>query len=179
MSTSCRTGLLAHSHIWSPSTATRHVTEALDLGLEVNHPRDVLDITCVADLGTWDVTRMSYMGPGWNSWHLDPLREAFPDGYASCTVFGPDPETFAKTQNQSPAIPVAQLCAYLTHRLAWEDPSMRPMADYFAVVGMFGSGKGLGRPWPLDAVFSADVVQAMRAGRIDQEAWSHWHHHFG
>lgn len=175
-------GLLAHSHSWSSETGAGHVTEALNRGVkESGHPRDVLDVTCVADLGTWDAMRMSYSGPALNVWHVDQLRDEFPGGYASCTVFGPPGETdaFAPVEGSFPNMPLAQLCAYLTSRLAWEDLSMRPIADYFRIAGMFGRASGFVHPWELDTVYSAEVAQALRAGRIDQSPWSKWSLGFG
>lgn len=168
-------GLLAHSHSWTSATAFDHVTETLSECVEVcNHPREVLDVACVADLGTWMAMRMSYSGPTLTTWYLDQLRDTFPDGYAGCGLVGPDPETFTSVEPKFPNIPVAQLCAYITNRLAWEDPSMRSMADYFRMAGMFGSGKGHLLPWDLDSVYSEEVAQALRAGEVNQLSWDHW-----
>lgn len=170
-------GLLAHSHSWADETAPDHITGALNEGLaRTQHPREALDAICVANLGTWTTMRMSYMGPTLTTWHLDRLRTTFPDGYASCVAFGPaQPGTFPDVEGTFPNIPVAQLCAFLTSRLAWEHPSMRPLADYFRVVGMFGHGQGQGRPWPLSEAYSAEVAQRLRDGNaISEEPWSQW-----
>lgn len=169
-------GLLAHSHSWVTGTAAGHVTEALNEALTVQqHPRDVLDITCVADLSTWTAMRMSYFGPRLNMWDQHPLRSTFPDGFASCAVMGPaDPESFGSVEDQFPDLPVAKLCAYLTSRLAWEDPSMRPMADYFRLVGMHGRGRGMSQAWALEAVYSAGVVADLRRGGVNDTPWDPW-----
>lgn len=174
-------GVLAHSHGWTAETAQEHITSALDAGLRsAAHPREVLDVTCVADVGTWNAMRMSYFGPQLNVWQVDELREVFPSGYASCVVFGPaDPEDFKSTEDAFPDIPVAKLCAYLTMRLAWEDPAMRGLADYFRVVGMFGTGSGSVQPWPLESVYTEEVVRQLRAGNVRPEPWSEWRITFG
>jgi len=170
-------GLLAHAHSWTPESAAGHVNGALLDGLlQAEHPRDVLDVVCVANLANWSATRMSYLGPALNMWHLDQQRDKFPEGYASCTVFGPpDGTQWGEAAVETfPEIPVAQLCAYLTSRLAWEDTALRSVADYFRVAGLFGRGEGQGRPWPLDAVYSPDVAAALARGRVEQSPWSPW-----
>ncbi len=174
-------GLLAHSHRWDASSVEGHVTSALKTGLRAaNHPRDVLDVVCVADAGAWFAMRISYFGPRLNVWHLDQFREALPSGYASCTVFGPaDPGDFAENEETFPDIPVGQLCAYVTTRLAWEDPSMRPLADYFRVVGLFGRGRGSVHPWPLETVYAPEVASRLQAGGVEPEPWSEWRIAFG
>lgn len=169
-------GLLAHSHSWSPSTAVEHVSEVLNAGLlACEHPRNLLDLVCVADLATWHSMRSSYHGPVLNVWYVDQFRDLFPGGYASATVFGPtDDEAWPRVEGEFPDIPVAQLCAQLTGRRAWEDAPLRPIADYFRVTGMLGRGRGIAKPWNLDDVYSEPVAQALRSGRIEQEFWSKW-----
>lgn len=174
-------GLLAHSHDWSTDSAADRVSSALEAGLRrAARPRDVLDIVCIADMGTWFAMRMSYFGPQLAVWQFNQLRAAFPSGYASCTVFGPaDPDQFASPADTFPDLPVAQLCAFLTTRMAWEDPAMRPLADYFRVVGMFGRGSGTIQPWPLEEVYSDEVASQLRLGNVRSEPWSEWRIAFG
>lgn len=169
-------GLLAHSHSWTTATAADHVTEVLNEAMSVQeHPRNVLDITCVANLGTWTAMRMSYFGPRLNVWDQHPLRGAFPDGFAACAVMGPaNPDSFNSIDNQIPDLAVAKLCAYLTSRLAWEDPSMRPMADYFRLVGMHGRDQGMTQAWHLSSVYSPGVVADLHRGRISNTPWDPW-----
>jgi len=170
-------GLLAHSHGWTASSATGHITGELAAALSgCQHPRELLDVVCVADTGTWSTMRMSYTGPMLNMWHLDRLREAFPDGYASASIMGPpDAAEWPEPEDGFPNIPVAQLCAALTERLAWEDKSIRAIADYFRVTGMMGRGKGEVRAWPLRHVYSQAVNDALRSGRVEHGVlWSRW-----
>jgi hypothetical protein len=60
-------GLLAHSHDWNrPGSAPlENISNAAwDLDhAEVTHPRESLDILCVADLNTWTRTRAPWMPP--------------------------------------------------------------------------------------------------------------------
>jgi hypothetical protein len=170
-------GLLAHAHSWSTDSASNHVAEAIHDGIDnAVHPRALLDVVCVASLGTWTTMKMSYGGPNLNVWHLDQLRDVFPHGYASAFAFGPAPEgTFAEVPGTFPNIPVAQLCAFLTSRLAWEDSSMRGIADYFRVAGLLGHGRGRNKAWRIDEVYSPEVYDRLRRG--DEHfigSWNQW-----
>lgn len=170
-------GLLAHAHSWVDATAADHVGNAVEEGLQgADHPRDVLDVVCVANLGTWTTMKTSYMGPNVSAWHLDQLRPDFPEGYASSVALGPAPSaTFAEVDGTFPNIPVAQLCAFLTSRLAREDPSMRPIADYFRVAGLLGHSRGSGKAWRLSEVYSDEVAERLRRDGVSWgEAWSTW-----
>lgn len=60
-------GLIAHSHIWkSPgSKPIDNISEALIRWDEehAKHPRETIDLVCVADLATWSTARMPYFPP--------------------------------------------------------------------------------------------------------------------
>lgn len=170
-------GLLAHSHEWSEDTALDHVTQALAQGCrDASHPSEILDVTCVADLGTWRATRMSYLGPrNGAAWETHPYREHFPDGVAIGAVSGPYREELEREREGFPIIPLAQLCGYLTQRIAWIDESARPLADYLRVTGTWGASSGEMRPWPLQDVYSDEVAARLRQGRHDgARRWSEW-----
>lgn len=170
-------GLLAHAHSWSAETASNHIGEVVDDGIEsASHPRNLLDVVCIANLGTWTTMKISYNGPNLNVWHLDRHREEFPDGYASATMFGPAPEgTFPEVPESFPNIPVAQLCAYLTSRLAWEDASMRDIADYFRVAGLLGHGRGRSKGWSIDGVYTPEVSDRLQGGNVTFAGrWNQW-----
>lgn len=174
-------GLLAHSHSWSADTAQDHVGGAVDAGLHAAaHPRDLLDAVCVANLGTWTTMKMSYMGPRVNTWELDRIGTTFPEGYASAIAFGPAPAgTLPEVDGTFPNIPVAQLCAFLTARMAYEDASMQPIADYFRVAGLLGRGQGNQMAWSLSDVYSDEVALRLQAGDVTwNNSWSHWGHAF-
>ena len=45
--------------------------------------------------------------------------------------------------------PVGSFLTVLLEKLAWRDPGLRPLAEYFVLAEMLGSGQGTGRMWPL------------------------------
>ncbi len=167
-------GLLAHDHVWHPGKANQHITEALDVGVQsAEHPRDVLDLVCVSNLATWSTTRIGYSGPNRSTWHLDSLRNVYVDGYASCVTSGPpDPSNWGNQHGQFPEIPFAQMCSFLMSRLAWEDPSLRSIAEFFRVTGLGGRSEGRLRSWDLSKVYSQGVVSELWRGHYDTSLWS-------
>lgn len=176
-------GLLAHSHSWASVESGRAlITDVLTESVwDSSHPREVLDLTCVADLGFWRVTKWPYRGPalggGW--WDNDGNRETYPHGYASCGFMGPLPpsDPFSQATRDFAEIPVAQLCVYLTTRLAREDSSMRPIAEYFRKVGMQGISVGMTRPFSVRTVYSPGVQEIFNAEHsVDWKMWSPWRH---
>ena len=60
-------GLLAHSHSWKDPNSTPEVNierKLLDSDKShAKHPRECLDLLCVADLGTWISSKMTFAGP--------------------------------------------------------------------------------------------------------------------
>ncbi|MFE2879220.1 DUF6602 domain-containing protein [Streptomyces roseus] len=63
-------GVLAHSHSWKGegSTPMKNVRAALSTALDsAQHPRDLLNLVCVADLATWTLMTAPWVGP--------PVRE--------------------------------------------------------------------------------------------------------
>jgi hypothetical protein len=66
-------GLLSHSHAWKAAgaTPTENVNRNLwkaDTAI-VNHPREMLDLLCVADLACWSSGRGTFFGPSPIPWH--------------------------------------------------------------------------------------------------------------
>ena len=59
-------GLLAHSHSWKTPNSTPETNIKQKLlesdKLHVSHPHECLDLLCVADLGTWISSKMTFVG---------------------------------------------------------------------------------------------------------------------
>lgn len=138
-------GLLAHSHHWkvSKSKPEENVSRKLLLAdaNNVQHPREMLDLLCVADIATWSASRRSWVGPG-----------MIPDWSQLEWVYGP--EGSAGTSYHRYDSSVGTLIISLLRRLAWEDVNIRQLAEYLLWTGVKGSGRGKGeRRWPAD-IFS-------------------------
>jgi hypothetical protein len=148
-------GLLAHSHDWNRpgSTPLENVSNAawdLDHAL-VEHPRESLDILCVADLNTWTRMRMPYMPPSAAAHNPNATADQKANGLCVTALVMRDPEA-------SPA-PVAVFIAYVIDRLSYADPSVAPFADGLRLTDTWGAGSGPQRLWDLADVFD-DRVRA-------------------
>ena len=139
-------GLVAHSHGWkrAGSTPADNVTRAAatrDAEL-ARHPRECLDLICVADLTTWTTVRVPWIDtPDGERCHVTRI-EAHPE--------------------VSPA-PVASFVTHLLRRLSYADPSLRPMTEGLFALEMLAIGGGHPRQWELDKVFSEEVRGQLRA----------------
>lgn len=170
-------GILAHSCSWAESSKISTIGAALHKSMQAcSNPREILDVICVADTGTWSTSKSPYYGPGINTWDdYDPFKETFPDGYAGAYWFGPSLRNEGEINLKFPNNPLAQLCAFLTHRIAWNDTSMRPMADYFRLTGLLGHGEGSRLAWSLDATYS-EAVKSQLPQRLEFRStlWNPW-----
>lgn len=159
-------GLLTHSHNWKGVKSTpiqnvrRHLANA-DWRF-VHHPRQMVDFICVADLATWVGMKSAEEVP--KTWYsLHPARQK------------------SRGTNHSPiSTPIGAMLVYLLLRLAWEDASVRNLADYFHRVELAGSGVGAARQWS-SSVFQQETWDRIVTER-DQDAlsqkwsdyWSEW-----
>ena len=146
-------GLLAHSHSWKGkrSKPIENIEQALNVGATgVTHPRFEMDVLCVADLATWSSMIMLRYEAAWGP-PTEQAKLAAAFG-ASCGPMTAMNCSSADSQSQHPTFrPVGALVDDLTRRIAWADPSVRDIADYFrranlAAMGLGGCVRGPSRP---------------------------------
>ena len=169
-------GVLAHSHVWKKdgSTPRENVDDALAASLlAATHPRELIDLVCVADLGCWNLIHLTYLGRTVMGDMWSELRSKYglpEEGGCMSSYSRWDPKSDQPEPN-----PVAVLVSLIFQRLAWEDSSLRSMADYFRLAGLWGASQGRMNPWPLSSVFSPEVGRKLLAGSsTNGEAWSEW-----
>lgn len=169
-------GLLAHSHSWKEpqSKPIDNVTQQLaKKDREVTkHPRETLDLLCVADLATWLVGK----SPHW----LDVSSGAYSGKCA--TIYFPYVQNNKELQHLSP---MGLLLLTLLKKLAWEHQRLRRMAEHFslALTDCLGGAEATARLWDLNEVFSAAVQQKLVSGEwVGQQSlatarygiWDEW-----
>jgi len=168
-------GLLAHSHSWKgeSSTPEENIEKTLHEADEllVTHPRLQLDLLCVADLAAWTSSIFTFIGPrqvrDWSK--LAPIYG--PNGSARSGYIG-----HARTDERQVEqfTPIGTLISFISQRLAWEDPWLRDIADYYRMTNIAGSGKGLMRMWP-SSIYSEGVRPRVEAGGLSQGVqWDEW-----
>lgn len=150
-------GLLAHSHSWkNPESAPiANIDEALgEAAKHAGHPSKLIDLICVADLAAWSLGHFVecpwFFPPEARAARLARVPEA---GWILSQFTRFTEDTFGgavETPN-----PVAICVAELLQWCAWEEPNLRPIADYFRVAGLMGSGVGPVIPYSLDAFSDA------------------------
>jgi hypothetical protein len=147
-------GLVAHSHAWKAagSKPIENVSNACwKLDQEyVQHPRETLDLLCVADLATWATARIPWMPPDVAARSQNASVSQKEQGFCSTTMI-------QYVSGLSPA-PVGVFVANLLMRLSYADPTLRPMAEGLLRTETTGAGGGPTRQWDLDEVFSESVI---------------------
>ncbi|MDE0681569.1 MAG: hypothetical protein OXI63_01520 [Candidatus Poribacteria bacterium] len=151
-------GLLAQSHSWkSPkSTPEKNIEEKLQASDKkyVSHPRECLDLLCIADLGTWISSKITFFSPRMfpgNEWAYPKHLE--PDGVALSSYIG-HTDSYDNQFNQF--TPIGTLISDLSQRLAWEDSTLRDLVHYYQTTHIDGTGKGESRIWP-SSIYSKEV----------------------
>jgi hypothetical protein len=177
-------GLLAHSHSWKAESSTpidnvdAKVTEVLN---GITRPSELIDIICVADLAAWTLAHWVEC-----PWFYDDEFRQFREGagapaegsvttgyfrYREGDYDGYDEPTEAPN-------PVAVLVAELLKRLAWEDPELLPLAEYFRIAGISASGIMKPRFFGLD-VLSQEVQDHLRQQGPSSGSESFWDPWYG
>ena len=172
-------GLLAHSHSWKGLNSKPEVNIVKTIvesdRLHVPHPRQALDLLCVADLATWTLVRVTFLIE--ESSH-DPNYA--PQDAKAITSYMKHAALFATQVENFTSIGV--LISSLSRRLAWEDPALRNLADYYYATKMTGYGLGTKRTWELNSIYSTKLYDDLkvRGKLIEQKyVWDEWFSYFG
>ena len=155
-------GLLAHSHDWKcpRSRPEANIEQKLLVSdyLHVSHPRQGLDLLCVADLAAWTLSKVTFFGPR---------------GAALSSYMG---HTSSSDHQVEHFTPIGVLISHLTGWLAREDPSLRDLADYYRITNISGSGGGSSRDWP-SSIYSEGVRRLVEADNLTTgpaAVWDEW-----
>ena len=199
-------GLLAHSHSWIDEKSTPEVNIEQKL-LEfdksyVSHPRECLDLLCVADLATWISCKMTFVGPGVDRNYKSSAFSVYgPKGAALnsyigyttsrsnqvkrsasnlpkiVTGSGPPPPPGSQVGHFTP---IGALISKLSRQLAWEDSALRDLADYYQGTNIAGIGEGDFRPWSSE-IYSKRVRRRVVNGNLTSgkaASWNEWRSFF-
>ena len=69
--------------------------------------------------------------------------------------------------------PIGSLITSLSRKLAWENPSLRELAEYYRKTGIEGSGSGTVRSWAPSLIYSEEVCAQLPA-RLGGGQWDEW-----
>jgi hypothetical protein len=168
-------GILAHSHSWKApaSNPSNNIDRALLQAMEqTSHPADLVDLVCCADVGCWSGMALTRYDASWNPDASAQLAADFGGAWGPTTTMI---RSALGDENQHDSFrPIGGMLAYLTQRLAWEDPSIRDLADYYRLVNLWGQGGGPMRNWP-QSVLSEKVRRKIESGMVVNGLdWSEW-----
>jgi hypothetical protein len=136
-----------------------------------DHPRELLDVICVADTATIVLGKHVLVGKDLSREELQELEEVEAEGAVAALYVVQDEDKRRVDSDFSGAI-LAGLVYELTRRIAFEDSTIRPWADHLSGLGFYG---GIGRPlYCSEEVLSEGVRNRLRAEGSCQEPWSKW-----
>jgi hypothetical protein len=167
-------GLLTHS---SESSKGRPLNiDQIDKAIDSNffcvtHPRYVPDLICVSDLGSWSSSFRTFVGPQTHPNWTDALAASL--GPTGGTLGGLFVHAFFEGSR-----PIGSLIAEAITRLAWEDSTLRPFADYYRSVRLGGVPTGLFKRWT-ESIYTDNVRKRAEAGPLnDKTYWDEWAYSF-
>ena len=166
-------GVLARSYSWKgegtkPESDIEKVLSASD-GAYILHPRECLDLLCVANLGTWKTVKV--LTPLALVLHCkEQMRSVLRSGFTLQTAYMMAQS--AHRNQGSRFTPTGSFIFNLSRKLAWEDSRLRDMPQYYR--GMRMERLGLGKPRPWNFSFSKAVIRQLRNHRLNFDDWSEW-----
>lgn len=167
-------GLLSHSHDLSQGDRDwDRLYKAIQKCAEEcpEHPRELLDVVCVADTATISVGKHVLVGKGLSKEEKEELTEIGQESAVAALYVVQDEMKWNSERDHSGAI-LAGLIYELTHRMAFVDPTIRPWADHLSGLGFYG---GIGIPlYCSEDVLSDSVRRHLKDEGASAEAWSKW-----
>lgn len=177
-------GLLAHSHCWKDenSTPVDNISKRLfEKDHEIiQHPNEMLDVLCVADLGTWTAVKIPYLGPiKFPKGRVKEIHKTY--NLQESKLFGKQGAIqtsymshIMKDPNKDiEYTPIGTMITYLLYKLAWEDVSLRSLANYFRLSDMSGQSTGTIRTWKTE-IYSKQVKEKIYKSRPVTLPWDEW-----
>jgi hypothetical protein len=166
--------LLAHSHAFRGKNPSWKIHEAVEQFQTeyVEHPRELLDIVCVADAATLPLGKSVLMGSDLDENEIESLKEAEADNVVSTMYVINDED---KNNPHDVGAILASLMHELTFRIAFDDPSIRNWADHLSYIGTYG---GIGGPvfWA-ETILSTGVRRRLKKSGRERDRWSKWCRH--
>lgn len=127
---------------------------------KINHPREMPDFFCIAELGTWVALKTTFLGPRtipcWEQVaHVYGGRECVSTSYILHQS-----NSFEQIQHFTP---IGAFICSLTRKLSWRRPNLQDIARYYAQAKVGGSGEGINvRFWQPENVYSAEVLSIIQ-----------------
>lgn len=167
-------GVLAHSHNWKGGqngSAFKILSSILKNQYhDIDHPREMIDIIAIADTATYKLSKEILIGPNIPKQEFDngllsdsKLTDGVGIGY-TCGWDESDKPWHGTT--------LGRLVCYLMERLAYEDSSLRPMAEFYVMSDLDTGGIACPDLWRSDSVFTDEELNSLKLNGTDENRWS-------
>ncbi|WP_308015778.1 DUF6602 domain-containing protein [Microbacterium sp. cx-59] len=163
-----RYGVLAHAHAFGKNARSNVASNYAGAdGQFARHPRESLDLICVADLGAWSKMTTSYI-PIWNE--AERLKGNLVVDRHAVTTTLLDAETSQSVNHPHPdgvtglaksASPLSVFISELYSFLAQEDEVAEPFHRGLLGTEISASGSGTSRVWELVDVFQPATLDSL------------------
>lgn len=169
-------GLLAHSaHFSLRKNGTEKLFEKI-FEYETafaEHPREMLDIICVADTATWILNKAVHI-PSFMEPSAEEMLNDFgvKEGVSTIYLMQSEEEKLGELGLDTSGDIFSALMYSITRFLAFEDLGIRGFSEYLTLSGSWG---GIGQPtiWDL-SVLSSAVVKRLKKKGYQNDPWSKW-----
>lgn len=170
-------GLLAHSHSWKGpnSKPTDIIRQQLFKNSEppyLSHPRHGLDLLCVANLGIWSSGHTTFLRP---QPAIKPSDPRYRSGGSTDRIYVV--RTILQNKEVKHFTPIGALIYYLSQKLAWEDPVLRELVDYYQSTDVVGSGttmSPINATWSSSGIYSKEVYYRLLADTSLPRGYGTW-----
>jgi len=169
-------GLLAHAAELG-KTPVERMDGLLGRELEADgHPREVLDVVCVAQMACWTSMHLLLPRPAaiddqlWR--RMRELHQLGETGSIRTNYM----RWLPWPGNEIPPTPLYVLIGHLLKRAAWDFPVYQPLENYWTLSQVHGAGGGAvaSRSWPFTTL-SEPVQRGVLEGRVTSGVrWSRW-----
>lgn len=171
-------GLLAHS-FESPGKKDRDSALWRCIGEYevkfVEHPREMLDLICVANLATFVLNKGIHVRKFADKNGRQLMKEAgVTEGVSTMYLCQMEHERFKPIDLRGAIF--GALISSLTRFIAYDDPMVQRFSEYVREAGVLG---GIGRPITWDpAVIPRSILQILRRNGYEEGPWSRWQEYF-
>lgn len=170
-------GLLAQSHSWKQSNSKP--IENIERKIfeydrqYTKHPRDMIDVICVADLATWIAIKLCVIIP-----KMENVNDMF-KSQLQTTYLQFSNEIKTKTGNSQTINPLCSLIYSITKILAKDFQNVRNILNIYHSKNFINEGLGVARSWDMDLILSQELKNKVSQGKMtSSEEWDDWNPYY-
>ena len=176
-------GLLAHSHSWKKKNSKP--IDNVDNSLMkydyeyVEHPREMLDLLCIADTGTWVSNKHTFWGPAYFERYFElKMNERYGEEGSASTSYQCSALEFENNIKRNYS-PIGAAFIRILDKLSREDTRLERLCGFFYASQLKGFSRGYSRLWD-SSIYSdeirQDIINGKANSRKNNDDWSMVYH---